>query len=832
LEFLTVMNERFVIFVLPTLANLTLGLAVWLRNPSYRINQYFAIFSSAVAVWTLSTGLAITYGASSWAIIWTRMAFAAGSIIPLFFFFFVSVFPSPKPVPSPKLSFLFMGSGICACLLAFTPLIARSTAYVNGVLQVSYGPLHPAFGAYIISCLGYSLFLLIRKLRLLKGVEKLQVRYVFLGVGLAGLGATTTNLIVPLVFQSSRFSPYGPLFSIPMLALIGHSIIRYRLMNIRLVISRGVVYVMAVAIAGSVFVALVWFASKLVAGPRNLPLWLELALVLLIALLFQPLKRWIQTWIDRYFYREPYNYQRTIREASRTMGGLLDLQSLLDYACEVIGKTVRPESVSVYAKDPTISVYRRLAARQSIEAGEILEPETLPGSSPLVSLLSKGRSYVLCDELERFSSDLKTRAALEDVRHLGGEFALPILEDGRLTGFFLVGPKLSGDPYFAEDIDLLTTLVSQAAIAIKNAQLYRQVVLVNEYIENILATIESGVIAVAPDGTVTLFNPAAQRMTLLEAKDIKGSPVRNLPVSLAAPLEATLTDGQPRSQVETILQDNTGRLTPVICSTSTLKDRADTLLGAVAVFSDLTRLKELEGEKRRAERLASIGALASGIAHEIKNPLVAIRTFAELLPERFTEEDFRSEFSKVAIQEIERIDHLVARLRGLAAPPVEPLTPLDLRVPIEETLVLLRGHLEQARITVKRAYERTLPLVAGDPAQLRQLFLNLFMNALEATEPGGALSVRLAAREGSGTSTVVVEITDTGTGIPEALLGKIFDPFVTTKPRGSGLGLSICRGIADTHGATIRVHNNPNGHGTTMVLEFPVVQETPAATKP
>ncbi|HLE21120.1 MAG TPA: ATP-binding protein, partial [Vicinamibacteria bacterium] len=143
-------------------------------------------------------------------------------------------------------------------------------------------------------------------------------------------------------------------------------------------------------------------------------------------------------------------------------------------------------------------------------------------------------------------------------------------------------------------------------------------------------------------------------------------------------------------------------------------------------------------------------------------------------------------------------------------------------------LVLLRGQLEQKRVRVRRLYERTILPVAGDPAQLKQLFLNLFMNALEAMEPGGQLTIRLARGESVDSPSLLVQVSDTGTGIPEEMIGKVFNPFVTTKPRGSGLGLAICRGIADAHRATIRVENNANRSGTTVTIEFAVTEEIPA----
>jgi two-component system sensor histidine kinase HydH len=395
-----------------------------------------------------------------------------------------------------------------------------------------------------------------------------------------------------------------------------------------------------------------------------------------------------------------------------------------------------------------------------------------------------------------------------------------LVGDRGVPGFLLVGPKLSGDPYFPEDIDLLSTLVSQATIALQNAQLYRQVVIANEYIENILSTMESGVIAVAADGSITLFNAAAEEMTHLRADQLKGRSSNNLPVPLAHALRDAVTGSKAQTEVEMSIDTGTGYPVPIISSSSTLRDRAGALLGAVTVFSDLSRVKELEREKRRVERLASIGALASGLAHEIKNPLVAIKTFAELLPERYADEDFHNDFSKVVVREIERIDDLVARLRGLT-PTVHRLVPIDILGPIRETLVLLKGQFEQAHVTVRTSFHSGLPLVAADANQLKQLFLNICVNAVEAMSSGGELSVRVKSQMASGSPTVTVEFEDTGGGIPADLVPKIFDPFVTTKERGSGLGLSICRGIADAHKATIYAANS--GRGAVISIDFPAL---------
>jgi PAS domain S-box-containing protein len=601
-------------------------------------------------------------------------------------------------------------------------------------------------------------------------------------------------------------------------------------MDIRVVIRKGVVYVAAFVVAGAILAGLIIGSNLLFPGAR-LGMGRDVALGLVVALLFAPLKSQIQRGFDRYLYRESYDYQQTVREASRKIATILDLRSLLPYLCAVLSRTIRPEMVGVYLCDTAGDDYRLVVLRRFADAPGASELESVRENSALPQWLQRERTSLLRDDLGRGDLDAETRAALDELVREGGDLAFPIRDGERLNGFLVIGPKRSGDPYFAEDLDLLSTLVSQAAVAIKNAQLYQEVVLVNEYIENILQTMESGVIAVSGDRRISLFNPAAERMTGIDAASIRAGPVSQLPSLLSAQIEATLTDGQPRLQVETTISGLTGRVTPLICSTSPLQDAYDSVLGAVLVFSDLTQLKELERERQRAERLASFGTLASGIAHEIKNPLVAIKTFAQLLPKKFAEESFREDFAKVSVREIDRIEGLLERLRDLSRRFEEPLRPLDLREPIEATLELLQGQLEEMGTTVRRVYPQAPAPVLGDPASLEQLFLNLFLNALEAMGPGGELTIRLETWGAPEAPTLRVEIADTGPGIPPPLLDKVFDPFVTTKPRGSGLGLAICRAIADAHRATIRAENSLGGRGTTVVLEFPAAVGVPEAVR-
>ncbi len=811
------------VFILCTIL-ISLGIFVIQHDRRALVNRLFGLSVFTITGWIISLSLALSAKDVDRTVLLGRLAFAFASAMPFTSLWMFQAFSTP--LPRTRKGEVIIPGIFCLgfILLSLSPWVvagARPGAYRPNFI---YGPLHPFFALYVILCFGFALYTLWRNIQSASGIKKLQLRYLLLGVLLGGAGAITTNLLIPFVWKTSRYSVLGPYFSLVLASFSAHAIIRYRLMDIRVVIRKGAVYVCAITTAALVFMGLAVLLSS-VTGYRyeRIPLTTAVALAVIIAIFFQPLKKWIQDALNRYLYREVYDYQRTVREASRKLSTILDLQPLLTYLTEVIEKTLKVEMVAVYLADVPEQTFRPRVVRCAEEWRQQSSGPILSGTSPLVRFFEREKKTLVLDEATREADVQHFAAAIQELQALGGEIAYPFFQDHTISGFLLVGPKLSGDPYFAEDIDLLSTLAGQAGIALRNAQLYREVTLANEYIENMLTTMESGVIAVSPDRTITLFNPAAERMTGQSGSALRAGPLERLPAPLAASLEATLADGQPRPHLEITLLDALGRLTPIACSTSALRDAAGNIHGAVVVFSDLSRLKELEEEKRRAERLAAFGALARGIAHEIKNPLVAIKTFAELLPERFTDVEFREGFAKVVVGEIEHIDALVTRLRGLAPPPQAAPILVDAHVPLEETLTLLGGPLTSKGVTVVRNIPPTLSQVLADPAQLKQLFLNLFLNSLDAMKAGGTLTIRMASIDrGAGQQVLSIQVTDTGSGIPADALGKVFDPFFTTKASGTGLGLAICRGIVDSHKGTIRAQNNKDGPGATITVELPV----------
>ena len=588
-------------------------------------------------------------------------------------------------------------------------------------------------------------------------------------------------------------------------------------MDLRLVVHSGLTLALAIGLSllpVGVLLSIYW--SRLSAHLGSDELIILLAASILVALLTPPTRDIARRLLDRYVYRTRANYQRTVREASRALTRMLDLKRLLPFISRTVVEATGVEGVAIYLRDE--DGFRCAIAQRRNEASAFEMPETAPPS--VIAALTRVQDAVVADEVARQIVTDADRMLNDDLAATEWALLLPVISDDGLIAFIAVGAKLSGDPFYSQDLDLLMTLANQAGIAIKNARLYAQVVLANEYIENIVATIESGVVAISSAGLVAMFNRAAERLTGLAAGEIKGRTAAELAACLSEPLLASAADGAARTLPEIELP-GADRTRPVMCTTSPLRDPDGTVLGAVAVLSDLTPLKELEVERRRAERLAYFEVLASGIAHEIKNPLVAIKTFTQLLPRRSSEPQFVAEFGRIVGREIHRMERVVDRLRTLAHPRRRPEHAVDVRVPLAEALEFMQATFDEKRIVVGASLGETPCRVLGDHQNLEQLFLNLLMNAHEATPPGGSLSVGVTREAEQATVTVA----DTGPGIAPELLEKIFEPFFTTKQRGSGLGLAISAGVAQAHGARLRAANRADG-GAVFSVEFPLAPVT------
>jgi PAS domain S-box-containing protein len=814
------------VFGLFAFALMEVGLALWVlaRNPRQSVNRWFSALAGTLALWGTLNGLFQVAADPPVNLAIARMAFATAALIPLTFLQFALTFPDPEPSQPAAFQALTL-TGLFVCGLAFSPWIVADVRVRAIASEAVYGPIHRVFAMYFVVCFAAALIHLARKFRHAKGSARVQLQYLFAGAALGTVGGATTNLLVPLLSGTSRFSVYGPYFSLIWIGFTAHAIIRHRLMDLRVVISRSVAYFLGWALTAGVLVTGVILLSDVTLGYETPPS-VAVLLGLAASVCFAAVAPHTRRLADRYLHRPAYDAGQLVRDGSRAMATFGDPERVAAAMADLIGKAVAPESLAIVVWQRERQAYLPACLRH-IDAPVPWSDATLPGGAPVVRELRALPQALLAEDVARRAPSSESAAVAADLRAWRAELALPVLGDGELMAVVLLGPKRSGDAYFRDDLDLLDVLASQLAIGLRNGQLYQEIVSIKEYNERILARMDSGVAAVRDDGAVTTFNPAAERITGMPAATVLGQSFERLDPALRDVLRSSL-GGQPDSEGEISVRHADGRALPLLTYISAVLDRAGHVRGAIAVFNDHSRLKALEEDKRRADRLAAIGALATGIAHEIRNPLVAIKTFAELLPERADDQEFRSTFAKVASKEVHRIEELLGRLRALAVPAVVKLTALDVRVPIAETLDLIRGEADRRGVRVIVDIEPEVPAVLGEADQLKQLFLNLFLNGLDAMGHGGTLSLSVRAdrdrgRAGRGRSTgvVTVRVTDTGPGIPREHLPRIFEPFFTTKTHGTGLGLAICRGIADAHRAALWAETGPAGSGTAFVVQFP-----------
>ena len=344
------------------------------------------------------------------------------------------------------------------------------------------------------------------------------------------------------------------------------------------------------------------------------------------------------------------------------------------------------------------------------------------------------------------------------------------------------------------------------------------------------------VIAVDPDLRVVFWNTAAEELTGRSARRAEGRILRDVFAAEAAivrRLAETLGTGESRSAADSVIERADRREVPVSIVTAALFGKDGTVGGAVAVVRDLSRIRQLEADVRRGETLAAAGRMAVGLAHEIRNPLGAIRGAVQLLSRELGAESRLQEYTSVLLTEVDRVNRIIAMLLDLARPvPVRPV-PLNLHQLLERVALLTEETARTRRMTIVRRYDPSLPPVLGDEDRLVQVFHNLVRNAMESMADGGRVTLATRASRnplfgkmdlgGGPRSMVEAQVIDEGSGIPAGARARIFDPFFTTKDHGLGLGLAICHQILEQHRGAIDIESE-EGRGTTVTCFLPVAR--------
>ncbi|HJX26166.1 MAG TPA: ATP-binding protein, partial [Chthoniobacterales bacterium] len=400
----------------------------------------------------------------------------------------------------------------------------------------------------------------------------------------------------------------------------------------------------------------------------------------------------------------------------------------------------------------------------------------------------------------------------------GAEVIVPLYARSRIIGWLFFGHRLTGQRFDYSDLEGLMILAEHVSTVLENALLHEEISLQKTLAETLLKSIPPGIVATDQDGVIRWFNPTAEQILGVSAAEALNKPVEASGGMLAAFLRDTL-DTKMNLPPRNWIDHNTRRSLSV--ETRKLLDH-DTPLGAVAVIEDLTVEESVRQKQDLVDRTAFWTDLAASMSHEIRNPLVAIKTFAQLLPERFDDADFRKEFNEIVVGEVDRLDRIITQISNFAHPPDLVLKPIDVRSSVKKGIEIARSRFGvNGGVAVETSLRNDLPKVLGDETALAEAFAHLVVNAAEALSGKTKARITLAAkpmRQGKTGGGVVVTVRDNGRGIAPNLKDKVFSPFCTTKPRGMGLGLPIVKRTIFDHNGRVDIDSTTHGTSVSVVL--------------
>ncbi|MEO8440374.1 MAG: ATP-binding protein [Spartobacteria bacterium] len=721
-------------------------------------------------------------------------------------------------------------------------ILCQTQEFLTGAeLSATVGlPPRPVYrdGVYVYSAyFSIALVLLLvsywRDLRKTSGGEYVELSFILIG----GVATVSFTLALSFVLDSligpSRALLFAPFRSVVFSLVIAYGIATRKILEVGFFMRRAISYMVLAAYLVALYAAIWWLSYSVfvpIIGREGRSL-AHLLAALVIAFAMAPARGVSQSLADRLFVgTRRLDFQATMNQAAAILRSVTTLNDLLERFGLTIGQAVDTERVFLLLPEEEFYGQRFPA----VQAGARITRMELHRDQAIIAHLERTQEAIVLDELHRVRSTPELERVRKQMKSLNVAVAMGIFSREQLAGVMLLGPRRSGSIYGTVEQSALLVLCGQLAVAIENAQLFTEVQNAKIYNETLLQNLTTGVVAADRNGFITVFNREVEQITDLPASELLARKISNLPEPMRDILSETLTCGERQEDREIALR--AGEKSTILRASSSLFHGQDgEPLGALMVLTDITTLKRLEMQIRRSDRLASLGTLSAGMAHEIKNPLVSIKTFAQLLPERYQDSDFRETFFSLIGHEVDRIDSLVNQLLRFARPAKPLLKPMHVHEVLEKALLLVGHRLYQKDIKLTRSWQAEVDTIRADADQIEQVFLNFFINALDAMKPGGSLTVATeigttdiwptALPDDSGEVREILRITvqDDGSGIKPEDVAHVFDPFFTTKDYGTGLGLSVVHGIVQEHGGQIEVESEL-ARGTSFHILLPLVR--------
>src|SRR2546421_3414929 len=824
------------------LIQLALGGTVYLANRQRKSNQAFLLLSLAATAWLGSLYYILTATQLRAAEVGIRDASVAGILILAMLNLqrlSLGRQQTWRAILSQSKLWLILTAGIIVlCQTRFFLQETRFTRVGNQLTPI------PVYGTGVYLYVGYFVLAIAvlalsvwRDLRKTTGAARTELAFILIG----GLAAVIVSLPLSLVlggfFKPSQLSWFAPFRVVFFSIVVAYGIATRKMMEVGVLLRRLMSYSLLAAYLLALY-ALVWWLviTALQSSTSNAHTIAHVTAAVVIAFAMAPARGISQRLAERLFIgSHQLDFRATVSKAAKILTSVTTLRDLLDRFANTVAEAVGADRVFILLPDKQGFSQRY----PMVEPGSRYCLE-LTRDQATITELDSNREPIVLDELHRARPTPQLQRVMRQLDSLQIALAMGIFARDHLAGVLLLGARKSGRIYGATEQGALQVLCGQLAVAIENAELFTEVQNAKIYNETLLENLTSGVVAAGTDDRVTVFNNEAGQITGLNSQEMLECSLSALPLELAEPLITTLRTGASQENREIVLRFEPGDVI-IRASTSIFHGQDRQVLGALMVLTDITAIKRLELQIRRSDRLASLGTLSAGMAHEIKNPLVSLKTFAQLLPERYQDSDFRDTFSNLIGHEIDRIDSLVNQLLRFARPAKPILKPLHAHEILEKALTLIGHRLYQKDIKLSRSWHAETDTIRGDADQLEQVFLNFFLNAMDAMKTHGELSVKTDIRSdeqwvsnqnyssggngsrGEDREALRITIRDTGEGIRAEDLPHVFDPFFTTKDYGTGLGLSVVHGIVQEHGGQIEVESELQ-KGTAFHISLPLVR--------
>ena len=608
----------------------------------------------------------------------------------------------------------------------------------------------------------------------------------------------------------------------------GYAIFRYRLMDVDLIFKRGVVYTLAAATVAGMYFALVAGVAWLVQmqKPTSGATGLILAVVV-TALLFDPVRKWIQDRVDQFFYRTRYDYRRTLLEFGRELSSETDLKTLVSAVLDRLSRTLAVDRLAIFlntGEEPERFVLSKLSG---IAAADNLDLSFLTAPRP------EAAGHLFFENTHLVPRE--TESAQQAIARLDLNYYIPCRAQQKTVAVLGLGKTTKGDLLSSEDVELLETLGGYLGVAIQNGRLYASLQQkmteyerLKDFNENIVESINVGIMALDMNDCVESWNAQMEVMYAMPRWQTLTQPLRNIfPAEFVEEFYRMRQNAGINNLYKFRLKTPAGELRTLNIAIAPLVTRKFEVVGRLVIMDDITERVDLESQLSQADKLSSIGLLAAGVAHEVNTPLAVISSYTQMLAKQLQGDAQKSGLLDKITRQTFRASEIVNNLLNFSRTSGAEFTDVDVNKIISDTLALLEHQFKTAKVQVRSELTPSLAPIQGNSGRLQQVFLNLFLNAKDAMPGGGMLSVATANGD-----FVSVRVSDTGSGIAPEHIHRIYDPFFTTKTspkegqnRGTGLGLSVTYGIIQEHAGKIRVESNP-GAGTTFALDFPLSRKT------